>query len=551
MRSTSSSKRYFVWLPLWIAFGIVIGIVIGNGFSIFTSQKKIFSGGNKFDAVLQYISEAYVDTVNTQELIEKAIPGLLAELDPHSTYFTAKEMELTGDDLEGHFGGIGVQFVLRNDTIMVVSVIVGGPSQAAGIRPGDRIVYVNDSLFAGKGMTTDKVMLNLRGAEGTDVKLGIKRFDNPKIVNITVQRGDIPVNTVDIAYQPAEKIGYIKISKFGGTTTQEFISAISKLKKQGSETFIIDLRQNTGGYLQAAIDMVNEYLDKGELIVYTQGRAFKREDAFANGSGTSKKDQLIVLMDEGSASASEVFAGAIQDNDRGLIVGRRSFGKGLVQSQQKFVDGSALRLTIARYYTPAGRSIQKPYELGKSGDYNQDLMNRYLRGEFDSQDSIKQDNEPVFHTAAGRLVHGNGGIMPDVFIPRDTIGINSYYISVMNNGLVYEYAFTYTDKNRQRLEQFKTWQEMDAYLSYQPLLTNLISLADVKGIRYRPYLVTECRNLLNLQLRANIVRNFFGDEGYYSLVLQDDIVLKKAIELAQARKATPAAIKSQAYKEAK
>lgn len=548
MRSTSSGKRYFVWLPLWITIGIVIGIVIGNVFSIFTSPKAIFSGGSKFDAVLQYISESYVDTVDTQELMEKAIPGLLAELDPHSAYFTAQEMVLAGDDLEGHFGGIGVQFVLRNDTIMVVSVIAGGPSQAAGIRPGDRIVYVNDSLFSCKGMTNDKVMSSLRGPEGTDVKLGIKRFGNPKITNITVQRGNIPVNTVDIAYQPAEKIGYIKISKFGGTTKQEFISAISKLKKSGSESFIIDLRQNTGGYLKAAIDMVNEYLDKGQLIVYTQGRAFKREDAFADGTGTSKKDQLIVLMDEGSASASEVFAGAIQDHDRGLIIGRRSFGKGLVQNQQEFADGSALRLTIARYYTPAGRSIQKPYELGKSGDYNQDLMNRYLRGEFDSQDSIKQDNGPVFHTAGGRMVHGNGGIMPDIFIPRDTVGVNSYYISLMNNGIVYEYAFLYTDKNRQRLERFKTWQEMDTYLGYQPLLTNLVSLAETKGIRYRPYLVTECRDLLNLHLRANIVRNFFGDEGYYSITLQNDIVLKKAIELAQERKATSAAIKSQAYK---
>lgn len=548
MRSTSSSKRYFVWLPLWIAFGIVIGIVIGNRFSAFTSQKTFFGGGNKFDAVLQYINEAYVDTVNTQELVEKAIPALIAELDPHSAYFTAKDMALMGDELEGHFSGIGVQFVLRNDTIMVVSVITGGPSQAAGIRPGDRIVYVNDSLYAGKDMTNEKVMRSLRGEEGTDVKLGIVRFGNPKLVNITVQRGDIPVNTVDIAYQPAQNIGYIKISKFGGTTTQEFISAISKLKKEGSQSFIIDLRQNTGGYLNAAIDMVNEYLEKGELIVYTQGRAFKRENAIANGSGTSKKDQLIVLMDEGSASASEVFAGAIQDNDRGLIVGRRSFGKGLVQQQQKFVDGSALRLTIARYYTPSGRSIQKPYELGKSGDYNQDLMNRYLRGEFDSQDSIKQENEPVFNTVGGRMVHGNGGIMPDIFIPRDTVGVNSYYISVMNNGLVYEYAFIYTDKNRERLEKFTNWKDMDAYLSYQPLLTNLISLADAKGIRYRPYLVTECRTLLTQQLKANIIRNFFGDEGFYSMILQDDIVLKKAVELIQAKKATPAAIKEQAYK---
>ncbi len=548
MRSYSNKKRYFVWLPLWIALGIVLGLFIGSKFSVFNSTRSLFRGGSKVDAVLQYINEAYVDSVNTQELIEKALPGLIAELDPHSVYFSAKDMELVGDELEGHFSGIGVQFVLRNDTITVVNVVPGGPSQAAGILPGDRIVYVNDSLFAGKGMTNDKVMRSLRGEKGSDVRLGIKRLGKASTVNIIVTRGDIPVNTVDIAYQPAKNIGMIKVNKFGMTTVKEFITAISKLKKQGSTSFIIDLRQNTGGSLTAAIQMVNEFLAKGQLIVYTEGRAYPREDAVADGSGTTKADQLVVLMDEGSASASEVFAGAIQDNDRGLIVGRRSFGKGLVQNQQVFKDGSALRLTIARYHTPSGRCVQKPYELGKSSDYNQDLMNRYLRGEFDSQDSIKQTGEPLFHTVGGRPVYGNGGIMPDVFIPRDTIGINSYYINVMNNGLVYESAFLYTDKNRQRLESFKTWEELDAYLSYQPLVQNLVSLAENKGIRHRPYLVAESRTLLMSQLKANIVRNMFGDEGFFSIILKDDIVLRRAIELIEQGKASPVSIRSQAYK---
>ncbi|SHG29171.1 S41 family peptidase [Dysgonomonas macrotermitis] len=548
MRSYSNKKRYFVWLPLWIALGIVLGIFIGSRFAAFQSTKSLFRGGSKIDAILQYVNEAYVDSVNTQELIEKALPGLIAELDPHSTYFSAKDMELVGDELEGHFSGIGVQFVLRNDTITVVTVIQGGPSQAAGILPGDRIVNVNDSLFAGKEMTNEKVMRSLRGPKGSDVKLGIKRFGKSELVNITVTRGDIPVNTVDIAYQPVPKIGLIKVNKFGNTTVKEFITAISKLKSQGTNSFIVDLRQNTGGSLAAAIQMVNEFLGKGQLIVYTEGRAYPREDALADGSGTTKTDQLVVLIDEGSASASEVFAGAIQDNDRGLIIGRRSFGKGLVQNQQVFKDGSALRLTIARYHTPSGRCVQKPYELGKSSDYNQDLMNRYLRGEFDSQDSIKQAGEPLFHTVAGRPVYGNGGIMPDIFIPRDTIGVNSYYISVANNGLIYESAFLYTDKNRQRLESFKTWEELDAYLSYQPLVQNLVSLAENKGIRNRPYLVSESRSLLMIQLKANIVRNIFGDEGFYSIILKDDIVLKKAIELMQAGKAQPGMIRSGGYK---
>jgi len=548
----SNKKRYFVWLPLWIALGIVAGIIIGNVFSVFNPIAKttnIFTGkANKLDAVIQFINETYVDSVNSQELIEQTIPRLVSELDPHSTYISAKDMALMGDDLEGHFSGIGVQFVLRNDTIMVVSVIAGGPSQAAGIRPGDRIAFVNDSAYTGKNMTNEKVMRGLRGAKGTDVKLGIKRFGVSEIIDILVKRGDIPVNTVDVSYTPAEKIGYIKINKFGGTTYQEFITALSKLKKQGCESFIIDLRQNTGGYMNAAIEMTNEFLEKGELIVYTEGRAFPREDAYANGSGTSKKDQLIVLMDEGSASASEIFAGAIQDNDRGLIVGRRSFGKGLVQNQQKFKDGSALRLTIARYYTPSGRSIQKPYELGKSDDYNKDLMNRFVRGELDSQDSIKLDGEHVFHTLGGRPVYGSGGIMPDIFVPRDTTGINSYYITVANEGLIYESAFIYTDKNREKLEEFKNWKELDKYLSVQPLIPNLVSLAESKGVRYRPHLVNEAKDLLMLQLKANIVRNIFGDEGFYPIILKKDNVLKEAIELAQQKKAYPEMIKTEGYK---
>jgi len=546
----SSKKRYFIWLPLWIALGVVAGIVIGNLYSVFSpvTRTTIFGGANKLDAVIQFINETYVDSVDTKELIEITIPNLVSELDPHSTYISAEDMALMGDDLEGHFSGIGVQFVLRNDTIMVVSVIAGGPSQAAGIMPGDRIVFVNDSAYTGKDMTNDKVMRSLRGPKGTDVKLGIKRFNSPDITDILVKRGDIPVNTIDVSYSPAEKVGYIKINKFGSTTYQEFISAISKLKSQGNDSFIIDLRQNTGGYMNAAIDMINEFLERGELIVYTEGRAFPRENSIAKGTGSSKNDQLVVLIDEGSASASEIFAGAIQDNDRGLIIGRRSFGKGLVQNQQKFKDGSALRLTIARYYTPSGRSIQKPYELGKAGDYNKDLMNRYMRGEFFSQDSIKQDNEPLFHTAGGRPVHGNGGIMPDIFIPRDTTGVNSYYITVVNEGLVYESAFIYTDKNRQRLEEFKTWQELDKYLSNQPLVNNLINLASSKGIRYRPYLVSEAYRLLMTQLKANIIRNMFGDDGFYPVILQNDNVLNKAIEIIQEKKAYPEVIRTEGYK---
>lgn len=543
MKSGSTNKRYFVWLPLWIAFGIAVGIFIGNRFSFFGSKQAYFSGANKLDAILDYINEGYVDTINTQELIESTIPQLIAGLDPHTTYISAKDMELMGDDLEGHFSGIGVIFSLRNDTVVVMNVVPEGPSQAAGIRPGDRIVYVNDSLFAGKGITNEKVMRNLRGKAGTDLKLGIKRFDSPKIIDIKVTRGDIPVNTVDASFSPAEKIGFIKISKFGGTTHEEFVTAISKLKKQNQcNSFIIDLRENTGGYLKAAIDMVNEFLDEGQLIVYTEGRAFPRETVMATGSGIAKKDQLVILIDEGSASASEVFSGAIQDNDRGLIIGRRSFGKGLVQSRKVFQDGSALQMTIARYYSPSGRCIQKPYELGKSDDYYQDIYNRFEHGEFYSQDSIKQSDATLFYTVGGRPVHGSGGIAPDIFMPRDTTGINSYYITMAREGLLFEYASRFTDSNRARLASFKTWQELNAFLDRQPLVSSLVILAESKGVRNRTFLVNECRTLLETQIKGYIIRNMFDDSAYYQVVLKDDVLLKKAIELLQQNKAYPGAV---------
>lgn len=552
-KKTFNKKRYFVWLPLWIAVGVALGIFIGSRF--FQSSEggyPIFIGGsgntNKFDAILQYIDESYVDSVSSSELIEKAIPTLLAELDPHSTYIPAKDMELVGDDLEGHFSGIGVQFTLRHDTISVINVIAGGPSEKAGVFPGDRIVMVDDSLFAGKGITNEKVMRGLRGAAGSEVKLGIKRQGLDELVDIVVERGDIPVNTVDISYSPEENIGYIKISKFGATTYKEFMAAVNSLKKDGCNSFIIDLRQNLGGYLNAVIDMVNEYLKEDQMIVYTEGRTYPRNESLADGGGSALNDQVIVLIDEGSASASEIFAGAIQDHDRGLILGRRSFGKGLVQDQRTFKDGSAVRLTIARYYTPSGRCIQKPYELGKQEDYNQDLLNRYLRGEFDSQDSIKQDDSKKFYTDGGRLVHSAGGIMPDIFIPRDTIGINSYYLNLANKGLIYEYAFDYTDKNRKTLEKFTKLSDLEVYLSYQPLVANLVRFAESKGVKYKPYLLQECRSLLETQLKGNIIRNMLGEKGFYPFINKHDVVFNKAVQLLKDNAATPRIVRTEGYK---
>lgn len=550
-------KKVYIWLPLCIAISIAAGILIGNAFSSFSSNSSLFSpvkrfikGGSndKIETIFDYINKAYVDTVNVDDLVESAIPTIIAGLDPHSTYISAENMALSGDELDGHFSGIGVEFIIQNDTVAIVNVIPGGPSEAIGIIPGDRLVYVNDSLFAGNGISEEKIFKNLRGKKDTKVKLGIKRGNSKEILTFDVTRADVPVKTVPASYILDKNIGYIKITKFGGTTYNEFISAIAKLQKQGCKSFIIDLQQNTGGYLEIARALSNEFLSAGDLIVYTEGRAYPREDIVADGNGSCKDIPLVVLIDEGSASASEIFAGAMQDHDRGLIVGRRSFGKGLVQSRHVFKDGSALQLTIARYHTPSGRCIQKAYTKGDRTDYDMDIINRYNRGEFDYRDSIKVDNLPLFHTKAGRPVYGDDGVLADVFIPRDTVGVNSYYLRVANSGTLREYAFTYTDNNREKIESFKSWQEAAKYLEQQPLVDLLADYANTKGIRRRPYLIEEARSLLQSQLVSFIIRNIYGDEGFYPLFQKDDLMIKEAVKLIKEGKATPQAIREEKYK---
>ncbi|WP_108822375.1 S41 family peptidase [Dysgonomonas sp. Marseille-P4361] len=550
-------KKVYIWLPLCIAISIAAGILIGNAFSSFSSNSSLFSpvkrfikGGSndKIETIFDYINKAYVDTVNVDDLVESAIPTIIAGLDPHSTYISAENMALSGDELDGHFSGIGVEFIIQNDTVAIVNVIPGGPSEAIGIIPGDRLVYVNDSLFAGNGISEEKIFKNLRGKKDTKVKLGIKRGNSKEILTFDVTRADVPVKTVPASYVLDKNIGYIKITKFGGTTYNEFISAIAKLQKQGCKSFIIDLQQNTGGYLEIARALSNEFLSAGDLIVYTEGRAYPREDIVADGNGSCKDIPLVVLIDEGSASASEIFAGAMQDHDRGLIVGRRSFGKGLVQSRHVFKDGSALQLTIARYHTPSGRCIQKAYTKGDRTDYDMDIINRYNRGEFDYRDSIKVDNLPLFHTKAGRPVYGDDGVLADVFIPRDTVGVNSYYLRVANSGTLREYAFTYTDNNREKIESFKSWQEAAKYLEQQPLVDLLADYANTKGIRKRPYLIEESRSLLQSQLVSFIIRNIYGDEGFYPLFQKDDLMIKEAVKLIKEGKVTPQAIREEKYK---
>ena len=534
------NKKTFIWLPIIIAVAMVAGLYIGRYYHQASMiGPGFFSTHSKIESLLDIINSQYVDTVDSKQLVEDVMPKIIGELDPHSAYIPAKDLESVNEELEGSFGGIGVQFSILNDTITVVSVISGGPSEKVGILPGDRIIAVNDTSFVGKEITNEKVMGKLRGPKGSQVNLSIKRASSKTPLEFDVVRGDIPVNSVDVSFKINEKTGYLKISKFGRTTYDEFMNALAKLKKEGAEKYIIDLRGNTGGYMEAAINMVNEFLPKGQLIVYTEGKAFKREEAYSNGTGAFQKNQVIILMDEWSASASEIFAGAIQDNDRGLIVGRRSFGKGLVQQQIPFSDGSAIRLTIARYYTPSGRSTQKNYELGKNDDYSQDIMNRFLHGEFDSKDSIKLNTELRYKTLNGRDVYGGGGIMPDIFVPRDTIGITSYFNNVVNTGLIYQFAFKYSDEHRETLEKYKNYQDILRYMQKQPLLNEFVAYAATHGVKPRPVYINISRHLITNQLYAYIARNILGDEAFYPILMTHDNTLLKAVEILNDNKGFP------------
>lgn len=544
------NRRLTIWLPVIIAASIALGIFIGNHYLSLTQhgKRRMFSSGNKINAILDIIDEQYVDTVDMRTLVEGTIPKIFNELDPHSVYISAEDASIVNEDLEGSFSGIGVSFNMQTDTILVISVISGGPAEKAGLLPFDRIITINDSIYSGNNTSQAKIMRTLRGAKNSTVKLGVKRSGNPDLLYFDVTRGDVPVNSVDVAYEVSKGIGYIKVSKFGRTTYNEFITAIAKLKEAGCNSFVIDLRGNTGGYMDAAINMVNEFMPEGRLIVYTEGKAFPRNDVYTNGTGTCKEVPIVVLTDEFSASASEIFSGAIQDNDRGLIIGRRTYGKGLVQSPIKLSDGSEIRLTIARYYTPSGRSIQKDYEMGNSEEYDQDLYNRFIHGEFDSADSIKNTHTEKYHTMIGRTVYGGGGIMPDIFIPRDTSGITTYFTNVVNTGTLYLYALEYSDQNREKLSSFSTYQDLYKYLQTQPLLSDFTNFAASKGIKKRPYLINISGKLIESQLQAYIVRNFFDEAGFYPIFLKDDPTLLRAIQMIKEGKSVPTLEKGNADK---
>lgn len=537
------------FIPFLLAICLIAGIAIGTFYANHFSGNKlgiINTSSNKLNALLRIIDDQYVDTVNMGELVEEAMPQILSELDPHSSYIPAKDLEAVNADLKGSFSGIGIQFTIQNDTIHVNSVIQGGPSEKVGLMAGDRIVEVDDSAFVGKIVTNSEAMKRLKGEKGSKVKLGVYRPGEKDLLHFTVIRGNIPVKSIDAAYMINEKVGYIKVNKFGETTYPELLIALAKLNQKNCEGLIVDLRGNTGGYMAAAIQMVNEFLPNNRLIVYTQGRKSPREDYNSNGTGSNQKMPLVVLVDEGSASASEIFAGAIQDNDRGTIVGRRSFGKGLVQQPIEFSDGSAIRLTIARYYTPSGRCIQKPYEKGKESEYELDLLTRYEHGEFFSADSIKQDETEVYHTRLGRPVYGGGGIMPDIFVPQDTTGMTSYFRMAANRGLIIRYTFDYTDQNRSTLQKYDTPEKMEAYLKGQNLLNKFAAWAEKKGLKRRNNLMMKSRRLFEMSLYGNIIYNMLGMEAYVEYLNESDKTVLKAVEILEKGESFPQAPEPQA-----
>ena len=517
--------------PLLIALGTIVGIFIGTAYtSHFTSGRIsiINTGSSKVGHLLQLIDNNYVDTVDMNSLIEDAMPQILSELDPHSRYFNPKDAEEASEDLRGSFSGIGVQFRIERDTVNVLSVIHGGPAEKVGILAGDRIVSADTTSLV--GMVDNDVMKCLKGVKGSEVKLGIKRHGTSELQYFTVVRGDIPVVSVDAYFMKDEHTGYIHVKNFGEQTYAEMLVALANLNMKGMEQLIMDLRGNQGGYMHVAIQMVNEFLPANNLIVYTEGRKSPREEFHSDGRGTFQKLPIVMLVDEFSASASEIFAGAIQDNDRGTIVGRRTFGKGLVQQPMNFRDGSVVRLTVARYYTPSGRCIQKPYEKGHGEEYEKDIMARYERGEYFSQDSIPQEGEQ-YKTSIGRIVYGGGGITPDIFVPEDTTAITSYYREAVLTGLVHQFAFTYADENRAKLTALRTPDRMEQFLRRENLLEKFAQFGEKHQLRRRNLMLKKSRRLFERSIYGNIINNVGERADYLMFLCKDDPVVVKAQEI--------------------
>ena len=535
---TTKSTRQPFWIPLAIAVAVAVGIFFG---SRFTSSQPVADNDRKLNSILNLIAQDYVDTTNLKDLIELSIPEILSNLDPHTVYFSSEELKAATDDLNGSFSGIGISFVMVNDTIGVVEVIPGGPSEKVGLMAGDRIITIDDSVATGEKMTNGAVMKRLRGEKGSKVKLGIQRQNSKKLLSFTITRGDIPVNTVDAYYMIDDITGYIKINQFGRHTYDEFITAMASLADEGAERYMIDLRGNGGGFMEMAVLMVNEFLPADQLIVFTKGR-YKHDDSevWSDGNGSFQHAEVAVLIDEFSASASEIFAGALQDNDRGLIVGCRSFGKGLVQKEFVLPDSSAIRLTTARYYTPSGRCIQKDYKEGLF-EYGKELYDRYINGELYSRDSMKIDKSQMFSTLNGRTVYGGGGIVPDIFVARDTSGVTSYYIEAVNAGMLQRYAFNYCNQHRATLNKMDGYSEfLQSAPSDEALVRDFAEYAARYDITPRWYYINLSRDVIATNLKALIARDIFGNAAFYPIVNRKDKTVQEALKaLNQHRAAVP------------
>lgn len=520
-------------MPLVMALCVVIGIMIGTFYANHFSGNRlniINSGSSRLSNLLHIIDDQYVDSVNIDSLVEKAIPQILAELDPHSVYISAKDVQLATDDLKGSFSGVGIEFIIRDDTIRVQNVIKDGPANRAGLLAGDKIVSINGKPFVGKIVTNEEAMHRLKGPKDSKVLIGVKRFGEKGVKVFTVTRGDISVKSISACYMINDTTGYIRVKSFGERTYAEMLSALQTLNIEGADHLIIDLRDNGGGILEAAVQMANEFLPKNRLIVYTQGRKSPRAEYRSNGKGSYQHIPMVVLINEGTASAAEIFAGAMQDNDRATIVGRRSFGKGLVQQQIQFPDGSMIRLTVARYYTPSGRCIQKPFKPGDNADYENDLLSRYRHGEFFSQDSIKHVG-PAYHTHNGRTVYGGGGITPDIFVPEDTTHVTSYYKEAAMSGLILQYAFNYTDQHRPILSKFTEMMPLANYLDRQNLVNDFANYAARYGLRRRNLMIMRSHTLLQNYIDSRIIYNILDEQAWIEYLNLSDETVKAALDV--------------------
>jgi carboxyl-terminal processing protease len=526
-----NNPRRNTYLPLIIAISVAAGIFAGiylPGRKGDSPHSNIRSRNDKLSNIINIIESNYVDSVNRTDLEETAIPAILKKLDPHSIYIPAKDLKRANEPLQGNFDGIGISFNLLTDTILVISTIPGGPSEKAGMTAGDKIIFVNDSLVAGKKITDEDAMGMLKGPRGTIVKLKVLRKGQKALIPFEITRDRIPRYSIDVAYMINDNTGYIRISNFALTTFDEFMNGLRELKGKGMTKLIVDLRGNSGGIMESAIRIADQFLKKDQLIVYTKGRSQPRNDAVATGEGEFETGDLVLLIDEWSASASEILAGAIQDNDRGTIIGRRSFGKGLVQEPVLFPDGSGMRLTVARYYTPTGRSIQKPYTEG-TDKYYEDFHERFLRGEYLVADSIHLSNLPRFTTPGGRVLYGEGGIMPDKFVPLDTTGYSNYFAAVRNS-IIYRFALNYTETNRETLKKFSEFGEMEKYLDKQALLDQFVRFASANGIKKDPGGLKISGKIIHTQIKAYIVRNILDNKGFYPIWSELDSTLKYAVD---------------------